>query len=185
MFMISRLKLKGKGVRIQGLWSIDKILVKLTKVNCRVRTIGQFRTIAHFRKTTHGAPYTSSSFRWLANSNLWVLNNDSLCYRFQLVCKRVFTKRQIYQISRVFWWNKIKYSKFSFYIQSLDSLQESTMDYRLTMFLRMWWIDPRLSFNSTEPRIQLIFKIKTNPFYIKYRYNRRFAFIASSVLMLD
>ncbi|CBY21771.1 unnamed protein product [Oikopleura dioica] len=27
--------------------------------------------------------------------------------------------------------------------KSFDSLQESTMDYRLTMFLRMFWVDPR------------------------------------------
>ncbi|CBY38115.1 unnamed protein product [Oikopleura dioica] len=29
--------------------------------------------------------------------------------------------------------------------ESFDSLQESTMDYRLTMFLRMFWVDPRKS----------------------------------------
>eukprot|EP00057_Strongylocentrotus_purpuratus_P007287 XP_011661761.1 PREDICTED: glycine receptor subunit alpha-4-like [Strongylocentrotus purpuratus] len=39
------------------------------------------------------------------------------------------------------------------YIESLGAIKESTMDFRLTMYFREKWNDPRLAFNKTYERI--------------------------------
>ena len=34
------------------------------------------------------------------------------------------------------------------FVNSMDSIKETTMDYRLNVFLRMRWNDPRLVYNE-------------------------------------
>ncbi|CBY31364.1 unnamed protein product [Oikopleura dioica] len=46
--------------------------------------------------------------------------------------------------------------RVSYHIPNLDSVDEQAMDYRLSMFLRMRWKDPRLSWgNNTECKLQV------------------------------
>ncbi|XP_054751606.2 glycine receptor subunit alpha-2-like isoform X1 [Lytechinus pictus] len=39
------------------------------------------------------------------------------------------------------------------YVESLGAIEESTMDFRLTLYFRKHWNDPRLAFNKTHERI--------------------------------
>ena len=80
----------------------------------------------------------------LSNLNIWYIFCNTTAIHRSLTRPR--SNRSILNVQGL---NRFL---FSFYIQSFDSLQESTMDYRLTMFLRMWWIDPRLSFKMPKMR---------------------------------